>query len=245
MGMRTNTGNFALYGLFLFFLVLNISFWLLTNNLRPVWGNVPPVPTERGALMMAMGDKQLSYRMIGLMLQNLGNTGGDSKSLTAYDYDRLGEWFLLADRLDPISNFVPTLAGLYFGATTQNKDLTPIIDYLAVVGQRPQKHKWRWLAHAVYLARYKQGDFNKALELANILANLPRDDMPLWAKQMPVFVMTAKGDKEAAYALVMGYLSNAIDDLDPVEVRFLRDYICNRILTPDQAAVNDLCTKTR
>lgn len=243
--MRANAGNFALYGVFFVFLVLNISFWLLTNQLRPVWGNVPPVPTQRGAAMMALGDTQFSYRLTGLMLQNLGNIGGESKSLKEYDYDLLGKWFFLADRMDPVSNFVPTLAGLYFGATTNNKSLTPVIDYLAAVGQRPEKNKWRWLAHAVYLARFKQGDLNKALQLAEMLASLPRDDMPLWARQMPAFVMTAKGEKEAAYNLMIEYLKSEIDHMDPIEIRFMRDYICDRILTPDQASKNDLCTKTR
>ncbi|MGZ9097193.1 MAG: hypothetical protein ACXW30_02720 [Micavibrio sp.] len=243
--MRANTGNFILYGIFFTFLILNISFWLLTNHLRPVWGNVPPVPTQRGAIMMALGDQQLSYRMVGLMLQNLGNTGGDSRNLKEYDYQRLGDWLFLADNLDPISNFIPSLSAFYFGATTKGDDLGPVVDYLEMAGQRPQKHKWRWLAQAIYLARYQQGDYERALELAHKLAALPRDDMPPWTRQMPAFVMTAKGDKEAAYALMMGILKNGIDDMTPVEIRFIRDYVCDRILTPEQAAQNDLCTKTR
>lgn len=237
--------HLPLYGLFCLILVLNIGLWLRTHDLRPAWGNVPPVTTERATTMMALGDQQFGYRMIGLMLQNLGSTGGKEQGFQTYNYGRLGEWFGLASRLDPESNFVPALAAYYYGATRKVADLTPIIDYLAAVGHQPQKQKWRWLAHAVYLARYDQGDLNKALMLANQLAALPRDDMPPWARQMPVFVMNAQGDKQAAYALMMGILSSGVKDMSPTEIRFIRDYVCDQILTPEQAAREELCLATK
>jgi hypothetical protein len=238
--------NLPLYLLFCMILMLNIALWFYSRDLRPTWGNVPPVPGIAAAERSTLGDRQLAYRTIGLSLQNLGSIGGHDQLFENYNYERLRDWFFLADKLDHNSNFIPALAAYYYGATKKLSDLTPVIDYLEVVGQRPEPHKWRWLAHAVYLARFQQGDLNRALDLAHKMAALPRNDMPIWTRQMPAFVMNAMGDKQAAYALMMSILANSnVEEMDPAEVRFIRDYVCDRILTPEESAREKLCTATK
>lgn len=238
--------NLPLYLVFCVILTLNIALWFYSRDLRPAWGNVPPVPTVQMAARTTLGDPQMAYRMIGLMLQNLGSVGGKDQIFQNYNYAHLRDWFFLEDQLDPRSNYIPALAAYYYGATKKIADLTPVIDYLEVVGQRAEPHKWRWLAHAVYLARFQQGDLNRALDLAEKMAVLPRDDMPIWTRQMPAFVLNAMGDKQAAYALMMSILANSnVADMDPAEVRFIRDYVCDRILTPVEAAGEKLCTATK
>jgi hypothetical protein len=237
-----NRGTRSLYACVVFILALNIALWTYSRDLRPQWGNVPPVPSAKGAALATLGDSQMAYRVLGLMLQNLGSMGGQTEKFENYRYDRLRGWFFLEHRLDPESNFVPALAAYYYGATHKVDDLSPVIDYLQVAGQEPEPQKWRWLAQAVYLARYQQGDLNRALELANLLAGLKRNDMPLWARQMPAFVMNAQGDKQAAYALMVSILNSSAKELNPIEVRFIRDYVCERILNPDQAAQDKLCS---
>jgi len=235
------------YALLIFFLIGNIGLWLHTRHTRPVWGNVPPALSERGATMMATGDRQLAYRITGLMLQNIGNAGGESHALKDYNYNALRDWFFLADKMDPKSYYVPYLVAYYFGATQNPEQLNAVIDYLHEIGIRPGQNRWRMLAHAVYLARYRQGDLNKALDLANILAGLDRPDLPLWAKSMPAFVVRAKGDKEGAYTMMMGMLAEGIKDksLSEYDIRLLRDNICNQILTPEQAAKDEVCKASR
>lgn len=243
--MRFWSSHIALYCMLFFFLALNIALWTQTKSMRPIWGNVPPVPSNSMASGLALGDKQFAYRLVSIMLQNIGNATDSTKPLSEYNYDTLKGWLFLADYLDPASNFVPSLAAYYYGATQDKKDLTPVIDYLEVIGQRPESQKWRWLAQAVYLARFEQNDYQRALELANKLVGLPRDDLPLWARQMPAMIMTASGQKAAAYEMMMETLVSERDNMSPSEILFFRDYICDRILTPVQAAQNDLCTKTR
>ncbi|MDB5490507.1 MAG: hypothetical protein JWO78_356 [Micavibrio sp.] len=242
--LRFNRDNLTLYIMFAIFLTLNICLWTQTHKLRPVWGNVPPATSDRATLMMNMGDSQLAYRRNGMMLQNLGNEGGDSTPLKDYNFELLRGWFMLQDRLDPVSNFMPYLTAYYFGATQNPRDqLGPVIDYLEVQGQRSELDKWRWLAEAVFLARYKKSDMPRALDLANKLAALP--NVPLWAKAMPAFVLRADGDKEGAYTIMMGILSSSSHSLSPYEIRLLRDNICNQTLTPAEAAKNELCINVK
>jgi hypothetical protein len=234
--------NLLIYMLFACVLAWQAGFALHARGIKAAWSNVPPAPSGKSAGFMALGDSQLAYRVSGLMLQNLGNTGGRATMFQYYDYKALYDWFVLADRLDPESNFVPLLAAYYFGATKEADDLDYIIDYLVLIGQRPEGEKWRWLAHGVYLARFVQGDLNRAFELASLLASLWQEGRPGWMKQMPVFILNAQGDKDSAYRMMITILKEEGDRLHPNEVRFMKDYICNKLLSSAEAQENPLCT---
>src|SRR5690606_23680957 len=132
-----------------------------------------------------------------------GDTGGRTTSLNDYNYEELAKWFFLADTLDPVSNYVPYLAAFYFGGVQEPEKFRPVLDYLVHVGNRAEGEKWRFLAHAVYLARFELEDNDTALELANKLARVNNPNMPGWTRQMPAFIMNTQGKKEAAYALLL------------------------------------------
>ncbi len=222
-------------------LFVNVLAWFYARDFKARWINVPPAPGEAGAVVLTLGDKQMAYRALGLMLQNLGDMGGRSTALKDYDYGELTKWFFLMDRLDPVSDFVPFLAAYYFGSSQDPEKLRPMLDYLLTVGRRPEGEKWRWLAQGVFLARYQMKDMDKALELAHVLAEVENEDMPGWARQMPGFVLAAKGEKEAAYAIMMETLKSSADKLHPAEVNYMREYICTRILDEDEARGHSLC----
>lgn len=221
----------------------NAGLWAYSHALRGRWTNVPPVPSDLGVLALSLGDRQLAYRSAGLMLQNFGDTGGRTTALTDYDYPALKDWFLLEDRLDPVSNFVPMLAAFFFGATARPEQVAQVVDYLETVGRRPEGEKWRWMAHAVYLARHVQKDKERALALAQALSENPNPDMPAWTRAMPALILNEQGSKEAAYQIMMGILKKSVESMDPAEVRYIRDYICDEILEKDQAATHPLCTQ--
>lgn len=230
--------------LFVLVILLHVSVWNYSRDFQARWSNVPPVPPQSGAVGFAMGDKQLSYRSIGIMVQNLGDTGGRYTSLNDYDYTALARWFLLLDYLDPHARFAPFLASFYFGAVHDSSKLGPLVNYLGVVGQKPYKGHWRWLVQAVYMARFDMNDLDKALELATTLSNLPDPDVPLWARQMPVFVYRARGEKEEALAIMLELLNSA-EGAHPNEINFTRDYICTHLLSAVAAKQNSLCRKGR
>ena len=223
-------------------LALQVGVWVQLRPVQASWANVPPAPSERTASLWMLGDTQMAYRAIGIMLQNMGDSGGRSTQLKDYNYTRLGRWFMLEHALDEQSNFMPLLAAYYFGATPDKADLDPVIDYLSLVGESAYSSKWRWLAQAVYLARFEQKDEDKALRLAYRLADMYEPGMPAWVAQMPAFILAQKGDQEAAYDLAIQVLRDDGENMHPNEVNFMVDYICSRILNESQAAINPLCT---
>lgn len=224
-----------------FTLAVQIGLWLQLRTAQAQWLNVPPVPSENGALAFALGDRQFAYRSIGVMLQNMGDEGGRSTSLHDYDYDKLGAWFDLADAFDPHSDYLPILVAFYFGAVEDPQKLIPVTGYLHRVGNSVEGEKWRWLAQAVYLARYKMNDMEKAKRWADELAAIDKPGIPLWARQMPAFVRNAEGDKQAAYDIMVGILKNGKNKLPRQEITVMIEYICKRILTPEEAEKDALC----
>lgn len=239
--MRGHRSMRLTVGFLIIALLCQLGAWASLRDRQASWANVPPAPSLRSARMSMLGDSQLAYRAIGIMLQNLGNAGGSSRALEDYNYTRLGRWFTVEDQLDPQSNFVPSLAAFYFGATDDPQQLGPVVDYLEKAGESPYSNKWRWLAQAVYLARFKMNDLDRAMTMASKLAGMYRPGMPGWVTQMPVFIYLQQNDRQAAYNLALQILKDDADHMQVNEINFMRDYICERILTPEQAKQDALC----
>ncbi|MEM8833929.1 MAG: hypothetical protein AAGB32_05255, partial [Pseudomonadota bacterium] len=204
-----------------------------TKDLKSQWLNVPPTPADNKVSFIALADDQMAYRFYAVMLQNLGNIGGEVQSLKNYNYQELGKWFDVLDGLDPQSNAVPLLAAYYFGAIKDPDKVEHVLQYLEEIGSRPEGEKWRWLGHAVFIARHQLKDNKRALELAYKLADNKSPDLADWAKQMPAFILTEEGGTREAYEIMMNILVSNVDTLHPNEINFMTDYICNTILKDD------------
>ncbi|MFP4097220.1 MAG: hypothetical protein ACLFP8_00430 [Alphaproteobacteria bacterium] len=222
-------------------LFVNVAFWFLQRDIRAQWGNVPPAPKERFATVYGGGDRSFSYRINGIMLQNMGDVGGRVTALKDYDYEALTQWFFLQDKLDPYSNYVPYLVSYYFSGVQEPELFRPALEYLRVVGMRPDGIKWNWLVQAIFFARHRLKDLELALSLADDLAKTENPDAPVWAKQMPAFVLNAKGSKEEAYALLVKTLQTNMDHMQPEEINAALHFICKQILDPDEASADPLC----
>ncbi len=209
----------------IFVMGLNIVFWNASKNLYTKWPGVPPVPSKTGAMSMALGDKEFSFRFLSLMLQNFGEMGRETTPLKNYNYNKLREWFFLLHSLDPISNHVPMLAANYFGGTVVPEQSAQIIKYLSVAGKVPGYDKWRWLAHAAYLAQHRVYDMDLALDFAYELQRMSRKiDMPQWARQMPVFVLKHRGEKEASRKLMENLIISE-RAMHPTELNYMKLYL--------------------
>lgn len=211
-----------------FFLCLQVALWTYTKSYPPVMGIVPNVPSKTSVKALSLGDEQFYFRILAFNLQNAGDTFGRFTALKHYNYQKLKDWFMLLDELDPKSNFIPSLAGYYFSQTQNKADLIYIIDYLEAHAERDMYHKWWWMAQASYIANHKMNNKDRALALAKKVAATKRDDLPIWAKQMPVFILEQKGEFEEAYAMIEEIVRN-IDSLEPGEANFIRYFIQERL----------------
>ncbi len=221
----------------------NFLVWHFNAHRLPVWANVPPAPSEIAAAATFLGDKEMAYRSFAITLQSFGNDTGQVMALKDYNYKNLGGWFLLENGLNNHSDYVPYLAGYYFGANQDPSKLGPVIEYLRIVGKNPLPDKWRFLGQAVFLKRHRMNDIKGALKLAEELAETYRPGMPAWPLQMKAIIATDMGDKKQAYLMMVEMLHSAAATMDPIEVNFIIDYTCNTILSPMQSAKDALCQK--
>ncbi len=243
--MDTSAQNYARIFLLVIF-SFNVLLWLSSHHIRMPWPGIPPAPSKNGALSTTLGDAQFFYRFGALTLQNVGDTGGRNQSFAKYDYNDLKPWFWLLHELDGQSNHIPMAAAFYFGATKNPEKTRIIVDYLAEVGLNEDGDRWRWLAHAVFLARYNLKDIDYALELAYKLSSMNPvgDSLPMWARHMPVFVLTAMDEKEAAIALMEGVLLTA-SNLPQTEKNFIRSYLTERLYVEEEHIGSSLVSDSK
>jgi hypothetical protein len=205
-------------------LVACVAFAPYARVLKPRWPGVTPAPSMAAGLLYGFGDKQLAYYNLTLTLQNMGDIGGHITPIKDYNMKYVAEWLRLTYAFDPKSRYAPTLAGYYFGSSQEPEKLGPIIQYLRVAGNSAENELWRYLAQAVYLARFRMKDQPLALDLAYQLAKLEGPDMPIWTKQMPGFVMSNIGDKQASRDLFLTLLATS-KNISRQEVNFMCGYI--------------------
>lgn len=219
-----------IYVFFIIFLSFNILFWNYHKDIQKEWPNIPNAPTLAQANLSFLGNTQLAYRVYATALQNMGSVDGRSISLKDYDYSKLNEWFDLTYALDQKSDIVPLLAAYYFGGIQDKAKLEYVLEYLKKAGSSPEGDKWRWLGHAVYIARHIMKDNERALELAYALSNNESPNLADWAKQMPVYILEDQGNTELAYKIMLNLLITNVDNLHPNELFFMQDYICNTLI---------------
>jgi hypothetical protein len=160
-----------------------------------------------------------------------------------YNYELLARWLYIADYLDPRSNFAPYIASYYYGSVQTPESLPPLLKYLADVGSRPDGDKWRFLVQAIHLARYRLEDLPRAMSYAQRLSALEEQgvELPIWARNMDNMILNVKGEKEAAYQIMVQTLLTERETMERTEYLFYLDYICYQILEESERLENPLC----
>ncbi len=207
-------------------LTFQVMFWSQTNAHRPHMEVVPAVPGELAVKAVSLGDSELLFRVLGLHLQNFGDTFGRFTALREYNFERLNGWFKLLDSLNDTSDYIPTLASYYFSQTQNTPDVKYVVDYLRSHSEHRINQKWWWQAQAVYLANHKLHNSELALEISKPL--LYAQDVPLWVNQLPAFIYESRGEFDAALN-IMDHIKENVEDIKPGELYFIQQFIEERI----------------
>jgi len=215
-----------LYGFLLLFAVLQLGFWWQTKDVLPEMGIVPDVPGRVAVKALSFGDEEFYFRMLGLDIQNAGDTFGRFTELYKYDFAKLYAWFTLLDSLDNKSDYMPFLASYYFSQTQHVKDNIHVVNYLYEhSASRPEKKYW-WLAQAVYIAQHKLKDNDLALKMAEPLEKA--ENAPFWVRQLPAFVHEKRGEMEDAARIIQNIQTNS-KNIPDGELRFMKYFVDERI----------------
>ncbi len=168
-------------------------------------------PPRQVASVLALGDDQFFFRHGVLEITHAGVADGDTIYLRDFDYDVLVAWLFLLDELDPRSGVVPFLAAYWYGRTPVVADAALIVDYLEARALADPETGWRWLVEAVYLARYRLDDPDRALELAQLAADGKIENAPFYVQHLPAFIQLDLGERDAALVLLRALLEENPD----------------------------------
>jgi tetratricopeptide (TPR) repeat protein len=210
----------------LVFLLLQGGFWLHTRKIMPEIGIVPAVPGERTVRALSFGDDETFYRLLGLTIQNSGDTFGRFTALYKYDYNKLYHWFHLLDSLDHQSDYLAALASYYFSQTQNGADVRYMVDYLDEFTEGRPREKWWWVTQASYLANHKLGDTARALALAERLRGIK--GIPMWAQQLPAFIHEQRGEFGEALGIIEEILKDPAQ-YSQGELNFMKYFIGERL----------------
>lgn len=221
--------------LFFLFLILQVILWTQIKSIKPDMSVIPPLQTETSIKAASFGDEEFYFRVLAFEIQNAGDTFGRITPLKDYDYSLLSKWFHLLDVLDSKSNFIPALAAYYYSSTQYAPDNKYIVDYLEAHADKDPYNKWWWYSQAVYIAKHKLDNKQRALEIAYKLAASPNPNIPLWTRQMPAFILEDIGEKEEAAIIIQNIIDN-VDDIPDGELNFMYYFMKDRLekMSPDK-----------
>lgn len=210
----------------LLFLMVQAAFAFISMKRIPDLGVVPDLSSEQELRLLSFGDGQLLFRIMAFRLNNTGDTFGRFTQLSAYNMEKIHQWFTRLDAFDSTANHLPSMAAYYFSQTQNHEDVRHLVDYLYEHSYYRPQEKWWWLTQGVYLAMHKLKDDALALKIAAPLVGIK--DIPYWAQQMPAFVHEKRGEFEDA-ATIMTNILEEDEKLTQGELNYIRYFMDERL----------------
>ena len=183
--------------------------------------DLPPAPSAMALRLASLGEPSAVSRLAAIWLQGFDSRAGNLTPYQRLDYVRLMAWLGAILDLDPRSAY-PLFAAARVYA--ENQDPAKVRTALEFVHRRfleRPNERWPALAHAALVAKHRLKDLPLARRYAAELDRHVTDEsVPLWARQMEIFILEDMNELEAAKVMLGGLLATGRID-DPAERRFL------------------------
>ena len=184
--------------------------------------DLPPAPSAQALRLASFGEAEAAARLTMLYLQSFDLAGGNVAPYRNLDYGRLVDWLAAILALDPRSQYPLFAAARVYADTPDPARMRIALDLVYRQFLADPDRRWPWLAHAALLAKHRLKDLALARRYAQALDRHARaPDMPLWARQMEIFILEDMNELEAAKIMLGGLLERGEID-DPGELRFLK-----------------------
>jgi hypothetical protein len=183
--------------------------------------DLAPAPSIAALRLASFGDPVALAKALMLYLQAFDYQSGSKVPYRDLDYGRLEAWLARILELDPQGQY-PLLAAsrLYAEVPVEAKQRS-MLEFVYRQFLLDPNRRWPWLAHATAIAKHRLKDLPLALRYARAIQRYAvADNVPLWAKQMEVFILEDMNELETARLIVGGYLQSGTVK-DPAELKFL------------------------
>jgi hypothetical protein len=187
----------------------------MRGDAAPAARDLAPAPRPEALRLASFGEPEAAARLLMLYLQAFDAPG--------LDYARLTSWLGVLLELDPRSQY-PLFAAARVYAEAGDPAKTRIaLEFVYRQFLLDPNRRWPWLAHAALLAKHRLKDLPLAHRYAQALErNVTASGIPLWARQMEIFILEDMNELEAARVVIGGLLQSG-RLTDPAELRFLKE----------------------
>ena len=174
---------------------------------------LPPPPSPQALRLASFGESPALARIAMLYVQAFDQP---------LDYPRLIGWLRAILDLDPASQYPLFAAVRVYAEVPDPARSRLMLEFIYEQYLADPDRRWPWLAHAALLAKHRLHDLPLARRYAAAIdRHTKAADVPLWARQMEVFILEDMNELEAARILLGGLLASGRIS-DPDEARFLR-----------------------
>ncbi len=189
---------------------------------RPSAQDLPAAPRAGMLRLASLGEPEALARVSMLYLQSFDLGGANALPYQRLDYSRLTAWLGSILALDPRSQYALFCAARIYAETPDPQRMRQMLDFVYREFFADPNRRWPSLAHAALLAKHELHDLPLARRYAAAIdRQTTAPGVPLWAKQMEIFILEDMNELEAA-RIMLGGLIESGTITDPAELRFLR-----------------------
>ena len=186
--------------------------------------DLPPPPSPAMLRLASFGEPAAAARLAMLYLQSFDLRAGNDIPYRDLDYSRLIGWLRAILAVDPRSQYPLFAAARIYAENPDPRKARAALEFVYQEFLKDPNRRWRWLAHAALLAKYRLKDLPLALRYATAVDRLTTaSDVPVWAKQMRLFILEDMNELQAAKVMLGGLLASG-QIKDPAELRFLKQH---------------------
>ena len=206
---------------FLLVLAAQVAWQAAQPQRAPVAADLPPAPSAAALRLGALGEPSALARAAMVWLQAFDAGGENTLPYQQLDYERLVGWLRAILALDPRSDYPLFSAARVYAETADPARQRRIFEFIAEQFAQDPNRRWLAMAHAALLAKHRLNDLPLARRYAGAIQQSVTDpSVPLWAKQMEIFILEDMNELEAAKVMLGGMLATG-RIFDPDERRFL------------------------
>jgi hypothetical protein len=185
--------------------------------------DLPPAPSARALQLASLGEPGALARLAMVWLLAFDARAENALPYQQLDYARLIGWLSSILALDPRSEYPLFAAARVYAENSNPAKMRAMLEFIHEQFAADPNHRWPALAHAALLAKHRLHDLPLARRYAADLQQLVTDPtVPLWAKQMQVFILEDMNELDAARVVLGGMLATG-HIRDPEERQFLEE----------------------
>ncbi len=183
--------------------------------------DLAPAPSIAALRLASFGDPVALAKVLMLYLQAFDYRSGSKVPYRDLDYGRLEAWLARILELDPRGQYPLLAASRLYAEVPAEEKQRSMLEFVYRQFFVDPNRRWPWLAHAAVIAKHRLKDLPLARRYAAaIQRHATAADVPLWARQMEIFILEDMNELQAARIMIGGYVQSG-KVKDPAELRFL------------------------